>query len=80
MKKIVIEHTGTEDHNDLAQKLKTLIEFEYDCDTETMIGDSSDDLILHWIPEGTNDLIYLASMKSMPSKKALEYYIKFGTL
>jgi len=80
LKKIIIEHPGTERYNAIARKLQTVLEFEHECDTEQMIGDSIEDLILHWQPEGADDLIYLASTKSMPSKQALEYYIKFGTL
>jgi len=79
MVKIIIEHSGTEEFNDLAQKLQTLLQFEHDCETEQMIGDSTEDLKLHWQPEENNDLVYLASMRSMPSKIALEQYIKFGT-
>jgi len=79
LRTIVIEHPGTERYNDLAQKLQTILGFEYECETEQMIGDSGEDLQLHWQQPVTNDLIYIASMKAMPSKKALEYYIKFGT-
>ena len=78
MDKFIIEHPGTEYYTELANELQALLEFEYGLDVEQMIGYSTDNLHLSKEIPGTNTLEHIAELQAMPSKEALDMYVKWA--
>lgn len=68
---LIIEHSGSADHNKIVKEMEHHIESEFGFTVETIIGDENSAIILY------NDMLNeIARFTKMPNYEALDFYIR----
>lgn len=73
MTKILIEHPGTEKFNKLSQDMQDVLEYEFGLDSDVVIGNYDDKLILYI--DG-KDPKKIGEFNSIPERNVLGMYIR----
>ena len=66
---LLIEHPGTSYYSNIADKLKTMLEFDFDSEVDVSIGSSDKGLILYKV-EGQRFLM-ITEMHALPTKETV---------
>lgn len=72
--RLLIEHPGTEYYNELAQKIKNIIEFDLGYDADVMIGETNRSLSVY-----TEEGQKIFDTTTMPDAKAIRVYVNLAT-
>lgn len=74
MEKLVIEHPGTRPFIQLAEKIRMMLEFDLNYETDTVTGKNDGQLTVM-----TEDGMDIFSTNSLPTLSAIKLYVSLGT-